>query len=103
MAQPGSDVFGQAAVWLGGGGVITLLGVFLRGVLTGAAGQEKELRTDLAARLALVEERLDLVEKRLTIMTRERDAWRHLALQARLEAERLGYDRTKWPDDPKGE
>lgn len=107
MADPGglTEIGKTAVAAASGGGLVLLVSKFLGGLLqgwiSGAGPQEKELRSDLATRVGVLEKRLDEVERRLTGMTRERDEWRHLALQARLEAEKLGYDRTGWPENPK--
>ncbi|MBZ9753567.1 hypothetical protein K7W42_22300, partial [Deinococcus sp. HMF7604] len=89
-----------AATLLGGGGLLAALGVFLKGLLSGATGQEKDTRDGLAQRNKLLEDQVDQVEALAARRTEHRDRWRYLALQARLEAEKLGYDRTLWPPDP---
>lgn len=83
------DALGTAATWLGGTGALAALGVFVRGVLSGASGQEGEVRK------ALQEE-----NKRLGARAKAALEWQDLCLKARREAEKLGYDPEKWPPDP---
>lgn len=83
------SAFQEAGVWLGGGGALAALGVLLRGIFTGAVGQEKEVRDTLAQE-----------NKRLRKLANLSLDWKSRCLDARQEAERLGYDRAKWPPDP---
>ena len=83
------DALGTAATWLGGTGALAAFGVFLKGVLTGSTGQEAEVRK------ALQEE-----NKRLGARAQSALEWQDLCLKARREAEKLGYDASRWPPDP---
>ena len=100
------NAFDQAGVWLGGGGVAALLGVLLRGFLTGALGQEKDVREGLAERVAALETKVETLEKRLDQTTRNRDAWRFACHEARIVATGLaskyGAELAPWVD-PKEE
>ncbi|MBZ9753554.1 hypothetical protein K7W42_22235, partial [Deinococcus sp. HMF7604] len=89
-----------AATLLGGGGLLAALGVFLKGLLSGATGQEKDTRDGLAQRNKVLEDQQDRNETRMAKQAELIDAWRYRTLQARIEAEKLGYDRTLWPPDP---
>lgn len=75
-----------------GTGVLAALGVFLKGLLSGATGQEAEVRK------ALQEE-----NERLRDRARWAMEWQDLCRRARWEAEKLGYDPARWPEDPKEE
>ena len=86
------DALSTAATWLGGTGVLAAVGVFLKGVLTGATGQEAEVRK------ALQEE-----NKRLRARARYAMEWEDLCRQARREAEKLSFDASKWPPEPQEE
>ena len=83
------DALSTAATWLGGTGVLAAVGVFLKGLLTGVTGQEKEIRE------ALQEE-----NKRLRERAKYAMEWQDLCTRARWEAEKLGFDPQKWPNDP---
>lgn len=87
--ESSKNAFEQGAVWLGGGGALAALGVLLRGLFTGATGQESEVRKTLQDE-----------NKRLWRVAKNALAWEALARQARSEAEKLGYDASKWPPDP---
>lgn len=100
---PTKDALDKALAFVGGTGGLAAIGVFVRGFFSGASGQEKEVREGLAERVAALESKVESLEKRLETAHRLRDSWRYLCLQSRLEAERLGFDRSKWPEDPKEE
>ncbi|MVN86923.1 hypothetical protein GO986_09110 [Deinococcus sp. HMF7620] len=94
------DAATTAVTLLGGGGLAVTLGVFLRGFFSGAPAQEKDTRDGLAQRNKTLEDQQDRNETRMAKQAELIDGWRYRALQARLEAEKLGYDRTLWPPDP---
>lgn len=106
--SPISEIGKWAAGSAGLGGLALGLGKVLSGLLqgwiSGAPGQEREMRDALAQRVANLESRIETLEKRLDNTTRNRDAWRYLAMQARLCAEDLarrhGDTLTSWPPDP---
>lgn len=105
--QQTKEALSTAAQWLGGTGALAAIGVFVRGLLNGSTGQEKELRNDLAARIEKLEAKVENLEKRLEQATRHRDAWRWACLTARLIAEELarrhGETLAPWEDPPKEE
>lgn len=106
MADPNSlSEIGKVGAGVAAGGGLALLltqvlGGLLKGWLSGTAGQEKELRAGQAERLVVLEKKVEDLERRLEAGNRTSDGWRYLCLQARIEAEKLGYDRTLWPADP---
>lgn len=87
----------EAVKWFTGTGLGALAGVFLKGLLTGTTGQESEVRKALQEET----ERLNKENERLRDRARYALEWQDLAKRARWEAEKLGYDPAKWPDDPK--
>jgi chromosome segregation ATPase len=109
--EPIKDAVGTASIWLGGGGVLMSLGVLLRGLLSGASGQEKELREGLSEEVASLREELralrtDLAQMRSELnQVRSRNSRlyseRETARQrlAALE-QRHGEVSTVWPADP---
>lgn len=105
------DVLGQAATWLGGGGVLVSLGVFLRGFFNGTAGQEKEVREDLRLEVkrlsdSLSETRDEVDALRLQIRALSEFNLRLIVSRAEARAELAALQRlynlplTAWPADP---
>jgi hypothetical protein len=105
------DVLGTTVAWLGGGGVLAGLGVFLRGYLNGASGQEKEVREDLRLEVKRLSESLSetrdevdalrvqvrtLSEFNLHVIVSRAEARAELAALQRRHSEPL----TVWPADP---
>lgn len=95
--DPTKNALADALKWLAGTGVGAAAGVFLKGLLTGASGQESEVRKALQEET----ERLNKENERLRDRARYALEWQDLCNRARWEAEKLGYDPSKWPDDPK--
>lgn len=95
------DALEKALAFLGGTGGLAAIGVFVRGFFSGTTGQEKEVRDSLTERNEKLQKLLDEREAKLESLRAHRDEWRQACYQARIEAERLGYDRSKWGDDPK--
>lgn len=102
------EVLKLVGVALGSGGVGValwqiapkLFGTWLTG--RGAADrrrddQEEVVRKGQAERLTVVEARVTVLEAALQIATDRANRWEYLCLQARLVAEKLGHDPTKWP------
>lgn len=87
--EPTQNALSTAVQALVGTGALAAIGVFLKGLLTGSTGQEKEIRE------ALQEE-----NKRLRERARYAMEWQDQCKRARWEAEKLGYDPGKWPNDP---
>lgn len=90
----------SAATLLTGGGLLAALGVFLKGLLSGATGQEKDTRDGLAQRNKVLEEQQDRNESLLARRADLNARLLYLVLQARLEAERRGFNPADWPDIP---
>ena len=109
--EPAKSALEQAGIWLGGGGALAGLGVLLRGLLSGAVTQEREMREDLrteVARLREVQEAQQaeirelrsevrqLSEINIHLLTTRADA--RADLNARQRAHSLPV--TVWSSDP---
>lgn len=83
-----------------------IVAAFIKNFFTGAGIQEKELRSGLSERVATLEGKVEYLEKSVDARTRERDAWRWLAFEARLYGNTLaikhGEPPMTWPTDPPG-
>jgi len=105
------DVLGTAATWLGSGGALVGVGVFLRGFFNGTAGQEKEVREDLRIEVKRLSDSLSetrdevdalrlqirhLSEFNLHVIVSRAEARAELAASQRRHGEPL----TVWPPDP---
>ena len=109
--EPTKDVLGNAVTWLGGTGVLAGLGVLLRGLLSGAVAQEKEMREDLRVEVKRLRDDLSSAQdeidelredvKRLSRMylhVLSGRAEARVALNALEKAQ--GMTPTDWPPDP---
>jgi len=105
MAADPSSLWDPAKI--GGGTIVGAIATaFVKNFFTGAGVQEKDLRSGLSERVAALEEKVEHLEKNINDRTRERDAWRWLALEARLYGNTLaakhGEAMPTWPPDPPG-
>lgn len=99
-----AELIKQAAWILGAGGGGAAIASIVKGLVNGSSSQEKDLREGLSERVGKLEEKVELLEKRLDEANRQRDAWRWLCLQARLMFESLSARHNEqvnpWPADP---
>jgi len=99
----GIEVVTTVLKWLGGAGGLAVLGVIVNARRPGA-GQEKDLRDGLSDRNESLEKLVTQKESQVNALTLQRDRWRYLCLQARLDADtvrmRHGDPPGTWPPDP---